>query len=114
MAKEDRKKRDGVVYSTNPDFQYESSEPAELATLPANQQKLTVKLDKKARAGKVVTLVEGFVGTAADLETLGKQLKNQCGTGGSAKDSEIIVQGDFKARVVEILIKLGYKAKAAG
>jgi translation initiation factor 1 len=114
MPKNDHKKREGVVYSTNPDFAYTEQPADEPATLPPSQQKLTVKLDKKARAGKVVTLVEGFVGTAADLEALGKQLKNQCGAGGSAKDGQILVQGDFKARIVEVLTKLGYKAKASG
>lgn len=104
----DWKDRLNVVYSTNPDFHYETEEEEDVSTLPAAQQKLRVQLDRKNRGGKVVTLVTGFVGTDDDLKELGKQLKSKCGVGGSAKDGEIIVQGDFKEKVVELLRKTGY------
>jgi translation initiation factor 1 len=100
----------GVVYSTNPDFEYEFEEKEVAETLPPNQQNLKALLDKKARAGKQVTLVTGFVGNDDDLNTLGKKLKNLC-CGGSVKDGEIILQGDFREKVVTWLIQQGYKAK---
>lgn len=107
------KKRSGnIVYSTNPDFQYEEEEHIE--TLPNNQQQLRVMLDKKQRAGKKVTLVTGFTGANEDLQQLGKQLKNICGSGGSVKDNQIIIQGDFRERILQYLIKEGYKAKLSG
>lgn len=104
----DWKKRLGVMYSTNPDFKYDKGEEEELDTLPKEQQKLRISLDKRNRGGKVVTLVTGFVGTADDLTALGKMLKVKCGVGGSAKDGEIIVQGDLRQKVLEILQKEGY------
>ena len=100
----------GLVYSTDPNFSVEE-EHVEQETLSITQQKLKVKLDTKQRAGKVVTLVEGFIGTQSDLENLGKQLKTKCGTGGSAKDGEIIIQGDYKIKVIENLQKMGYSVK---
>jgi translation initiation factor 1 len=100
----------GLVYSTDPNFSVEE-EQEEQETLSISQQKLRVKLDTKQRAGKVVTLVEGFIGTQSDLENLGKQLKTKCGTGGSAKDGQIIIQGEYKIKVIEILQKMGYSVK---
>lgn len=112
MAKDtknnDWKDRLNVVYSTNPNFQYETGNTEEAETLSPNQQKLRVQLDRKNRGGKVVTLVTGFVGTDDDLKELGQMLKSKCGVGGSAKDGEIIVQGDFKQKVIELLKKEGY------
>ena len=108
---QDWKDRLGVVYSTNPDFQYETSSVEEVETLPAAQQKLIVSIDRRARAGKQVTLVKGFVGRDGDLAALAKTLKTKCGVGGSAKEGEIIIQGDFRDRVVELLKGMGYNAK---
>jgi translation initiation factor 1 len=111
MKKKDRKDREGVVYSTNPDFQYSYNEKEENKTLPPRQQNLRVMLDKKMRAGKQVTLITGFIGTSEDLESLGKELKAKCGTGGNVKDGEIIIQGDFVDRVIKLLVEKGYKAR---
>jgi len=113
MAK-DWKDRLGVVYSTSSDFKYDTGEPDEPETPAANQQKLIVQLDKKNRKGKAVTLVTGFTGSTADLEALGKLLKTKCGVGGTAKDGEIMVQGDFREKVVQILTAEGYKVKKSG
>jgi translation initiation factor 1 len=109
MAKKN-KKAEGIVYSTDPDFEYEGGEVEAPETLPNDKQKLKVMLDKKARAGKQVTLVEGFVGKPEDLEALGKQLKTLCGVGGSAKDGEILIQGDFREKIKTFLIQKGYRA----
>ena len=114
MAKNNRKNRDGVVYSTNSDFEYSYKQENESSTLPASQQQLKVFLDKKLRAGKQVTLITGFVGANEDLEILGKDLKGKCGAGGSVKDGEIIIQGDFRDRVIKLLTEKGYKVKKAG
>lgn len=115
MAKKnDWKNREGVVYSTSSDFDFNYRQHDEAVTLPPQQQHLRVLLDKSGRAGKQVTLVTGFVGTQTDLESLGKTLKNKCGTGGSVKDGEIIIQGDFRDRVLQMLVKDGYKAKRSG
>ncbi|MDX8339854.1 translation initiation factor [Draconibacterium sp. IB214405] len=110
----DWKERLGVVFSTNPDFNYENEEEEKEDTLPANQQDLRVLLDKKKRKGKAVTLVTGFVGAEDDLKELGKKLKSKCGVGGTVKDGEILIQGDFCARVIEILKADGYKVKRSG
>jgi translation initiation factor 1 len=100
---------DGLAYSTNSDFFNNfQEENTEQGTLPAIQQKLRVKLDSKQRAGKIVTLVEGFVGTTADLEALGKQLKTKCGTGGSVKEGIIIIQGDYKEKLIFWLKSIGF------
>lgn len=108
MKKNDWKERLNVVYSTNPDYHYETENEEEESTLMPSQQKLRVQLDRKNRGGKVVTLVTGFIGTEDDLKELGKLLKFKCGVGGSAKDGKIIVQGDFKQKVVDLLKKEGY------
>lgn len=108
MKKNDWKERLNIVYSTNPDYHYETEEENEEATLPPQQQRLRVQLDRKNRGGKVVTLITGFVGNEDDLKELGKLLKTKCGVGGSAKDGEIIVQGDFKQKIIELLLKAGY------
>ncbi len=112
--KNDWKKRDGVVYSTSSDFEYSYQQNEEAETLPPQQQNLKVSLDKSGRAGKQVTLVSGFVGSASDLDTLTKTIKTKCGVGGSAKDGEILIQGDVRDKVVQILQKEGYKAKRVG
>ena len=112
--KNDWKKRDGVVYSTNADFEFSYQQDSNAETLTPKQQNLKVMLDKSMRAGKQVTLVTGFIGTNADLETLGKMLKSKCGVGGSVKDGEIIIQGDLRDKILLILVKEGYKAKRVG
>lgn len=108
-----KKNRTGVVYSTDPDFQYQSGEQAATETLPPPQQQLKVWLDRMG-GGKVVTAVRGFVGTLADLNDLAKQLKAACGSGGSAKDDAVLIQGDHREKVVAWLTSKGYKAKKAG
>lgn len=113
MSKKD-KNRVNIVYSTNPDFQYEHEQEEESSTLPPQQQNLRVMLDKKQRAGKAVTLVTGFKGSKDDLETLGKTLKTKCGVGGTVKDGEILIQGDFCDKIVQLLVAAGYKAKRSG
>jgi translation initiation factor 1 len=115
MAKKnDWKNREGVVYSTNPEFGFSYQQTDESATLPPQQQNLRVQLDKSMRAGKQVTLVTGFVGTSDDLEVLGKMIKTKCGVGGSVKEGEVIIQGDHRDKIVQILVKEGYKAKRIG
>lgn len=101
-----------MVFSTNPNFKYETQESEEqAATLPAEKQKLIVAIDRSGRAGKQVTLVKGFVGSDDELSALGKKLKTKCGVGGSVKDGEIIIQGDFRDKIVALLTQDGYKAK---
>ena len=108
------KNREGVVYSTNPDFNYFENIPGLQTTLPKEQQNLIVRIDRKHRGGKIVTLVEGFVGAPEDLKDLAKMLKSKCGVGGSQKDGEIIIQGDFKEKVYQLLLENNYRAKKSG
>jgi len=109
MSKKNKSDKHGFVYSTDPNFIFQHEDGPAAETLPPQQQKLKIKLETKHRGGKAVTLVEGFIGTDDDLQTLGKALKNFCGTGGSAKDNEIIVQGDQREKVLQWLQKNGYK-----
>jgi translation initiation factor 1 len=108
MAKKFISNTNGFVFSTDPNFKLEDDEPAQ-ETLPAAQQKLRIRLETKHRGGKAVTLVTGFIGTDDDLQDLGKKLKNFCGTGGSAKDAEIIIQGEQRDKVLQWLLKNEYK-----
>jgi len=108
MSKKNKPDTRGFVYSTDPNFSFEE-ERSNAETLPAAQQKLKVRLDTKHRAGKAVTLIEGFIGKDEDLQELGKKLKSFCGTGGSARDGEIIIQGDQREKVMQWLMKNGYK-----
>jgi translation initiation factor 1 len=114
MSNNDWKDRLGVVFSTSNDFDYNYEEEEEKETLSPKDQDLRVMLDKKQRKGKKVTLITGFAGSEDDLKSLGKLLKTKCGTGGSAKNHEIIIQGDFREKVMEILKKEGYKVKRSG
>lgn len=111
MADNDWKKRLGVVYSTNPDFKYEQEDSSEAETLAPEKQRLVVRIDRRQRAGKQVTLVEGFVGSSDDLAAIAKTLKTKCGVGGTAKDGEITIQGDLRDKVVTLLQGMGYNAK---
>lgn len=104
----ERKKRVGVIYSTNPDYEYSDDSPEETNTLPKNQQKLRLNMERAGRGGKTVTLVKGFIGSDEDINALCKLLKQKCGVGGSVKDGEIIIQGDHRQRLIEILKKEGY------
>lgn len=109
MSKKNKSDKNGFVFSTDPNFKFEDENNEAEETLPPEQQKLKIRLETKHRGGKTVTLTYGFVGKEEDLEALGKSLKNYCGTGGSAKDGEIIVQGDHRDKVLQWLIKNGYK-----
>lgn len=109
MNKKNKHDTRGFVYSTDPNFGFQQEDEQPQSTLPPNQQKLKIRLDTKHRGGKAVTLVEGFIGTDDDLVELGKKLKNFCGTGGSAKDKEIIIQGDQREKVLQWLVKNEYK-----
>jgi translation initiation factor 1 len=108
MKENNWKERLNVVYSTNPDFQYETATEEEPDTLPIEKQALRISLDKRNRGGKQVTLITGFTGKEEDLQALGKFLKTKCGVGGSAKGNEIIIQGDFRDKIKNILIDAGY------
>ena len=101
----------GVVYSTNPDYQYQYDDQPEAETLPPDRQRLRVSLDRHHRGGKTVTLVTGFIGTDDDLQALGRMLKGRCGVGGSAKDGEVIIQGDQLEKVRQALVAAGYRVK---
>jgi len=109
MSKKNKPDIRGFVFSTDPNFQF-AEQNENIETILPKQQKLKIRLDTKQRAGKVVTLIEGFVGKNEDLEELGKKLKSFCGTGGSSKDGEIIVQGDHRDKVLQWLIKNGYSS----
>lgn len=109
--KKNKDKKIDVVYSTNPDFQYSFVNESEQETLPASEQKLKIRLETKHRAGKTVTAILGFVGKTEDMEELGKALKSYCGTGGSAKEGEIIVQGDHREKCLRYLLSKGYQAR---
>ena len=106
--------RINIVYSTNPDFQYEHDSNIEPESIPINQQNLRVMLDRKQRAGKAVTLITGFIGKNEELEKLGKFLKTKCGVGGSIKNGEILIQGNFCDKIIQLLITDGYKVKRSG
>ena len=114
MSAKNKKSRYGIVYSTNPDFKYNDSLEQEPDTLPVRQQDLRISLDKKSRGGKKVTLISGFIGRTDDLKALGDMLKIKCATGGTVKNGEIIIQGDFRERTMQILQGHGYKVKRSG
>lgn len=115
MTKKKKQHFEGIVYSTSEDFEYiKAEEASEETTLPIAQQKLKVMLDRKMRKGKVVTIVKGFIGADGDLNDLAKKLKQKCGVGGSAKDGEILIQGDFKQKVFDLLRSEGYAVKLVG
>jgi len=115
MKNNNWKERLDIVYSTSPDFQYSYAEKEEAITQPKEKQLLRITLDKRNRGGKKVTLITGFSGNENDLQELGKMLKTKCGVGGSVKDNEIIIQGDFRNRLLEILLREGYeKTKIIG
>ena len=108
MKSNDWKERLNVIYSTNPDFKYETLDEEEVNTIDKKQQKLRVSIEKKSRGGKTVTLIKGFVAAEDDLKELGKLLKTKCGVGGTVKDGEILIQGEFKLKIIEILKSEGY------
>ena len=114
MSKKNKKNKVDIVYSTNPDFKYSYDEDQTAETLPPSKQDLRVMLDRKQRKGKEVTLVTGFRGNEDDLKVLGRELKSSCGAGGTVKSGEILVQGDFRDKILGILLHKGYKAKKAG
>jgi translation initiation factor 1 len=111
MSNQSHKNRIGIVYSTSSDFEYLSHSETEIETLTPENQKLKLVLDKKARAGKKVTLIQNFIGKTGDLELLSKIIKTKCGVGGSVKDGEIIIQGDFRDKIAAILVELKYSCK---
>lgn len=114
MSKKSRKNRSGIVFSTDQDYEYDYNDHEEVETLSPEDQDLRVMLDRKARAGKQVTLITGFVGLDDDLKSLAKFLKSKCGVGGTSKNNEIMIQGDFRDKVLQLLLNEGYKAKKSG
>ena len=115
MAKKNKKNRNGIVFSTNPDFEYQNDNDDNIETLDPSEQDLRVLIDRKKRRGKEVTLVIGFEGNDDDLKDLGKMLKSKCGVGGSVKDGEILIQGNQREKVVQLLLKAGYsRTKKSG
>jgi translation initiation factor 1 len=104
----------GLIYSTDPDWEMPVDNQEEIETPAPQNQNLRVSLDRKQRAGREVTLITGHIGSSNDLEQLGKLLKTKCGVGGSIKDGEIIIQGNFADKIVQLLIQLGYRAKRSG
>lgn len=108
MSKKNKADQQGFVYSTDPNFKFDPKNESDIETAPPTQQKLLIQIDKKQRGGKIVTLISGFKGTETDLDLLAKNLRNFCGTGGSAKDGDAIVQGDQREKVLQWLIKNGY------
>src|ERR1700748_2569179 len=111
MAKQNHKNREGIVYSTDQNFEYTVHNEEENETLLPEKQQLRISLDTKSRGGKKVTLITGFIGKTGDIEILAKELKNKCGVGGSTKDREIIIQGDLRDKVLKILTDMNYRAK---
>lgn len=114
MSTNDWKSRLGMVYSTNSDFEYQTEGEIEETDISPSKQNLRIWLDRKQRGGKVATLICGFVGSQESLKELAKMLKSKCGVGGTAKDGEIIIQGDHRDKIVDLLLKAGYKCKKAG
>lgn len=114
MTKKNKNNQGGIIFSTNPQFEYENNDDPVIETLPPEKQNLKIWLDSKQRKGKTVTLITGFEGTAEDLKDLEKQLKNLCGSGGSSKDGDVLIQGDFRDKILTYLTGKGYKAKKAG
>ena len=108
MSKKDKNDRHGFVYSTDPNFHFQNEEASAAETLPPQQQKMRMRMETKHRGGKTATVIAGFVGKEEDLEDLGKKLKNYCGTGGSVKDWEIIIQGDHREKLLQWFRKNGY------
>ncbi len=113
MAKKHRRKKDGIVFSTNPDFSFQETEE-EILTPAPEKQKLKVLIDRKQRKGKTVTLISGFVGNLDDLKDLEKKLKILCGAGGSLKDGEILIQGNFQEKIFNFLSESAYNVKKVG
>jgi translation initiation factor 1 len=114
MKENNWKDRLSVVYSTNPDYQYQQNEESTFVTLPPQKQNLIVAIERKNRGGKTVTLVKGFIGSNDDLADLGKKIKTKCGVGGTSKDGEIVIQGEFKTRIADLLKEWGYRVKISG